>query len=251
MGAQDARIARALPASAGEPCPGLIEDLVAANHILCAERVLDGFGHVSVRHDRNVNRFLLSRNMAPALVTAGDIVEFDLDGNPVNAHGRPLYLEISIHGAIYKARPDVMAIVHSHSHSVIPFGVTGSSLRPVFHMAAFLGNGAPIFEIRTEAGMTDLLIRNNELGDSLARSLGDSSVVLMRGHGSTAVGNSLQQAVFRAVYAETNARLQADAGKLGPITFLAPEEAEKATETIDACIGRSWDLWKRNVSQDK
>ncbi|HUY01766.1 MAG TPA: class II aldolase/adducin family protein [Rhodocyclaceae bacterium] len=227
----------------------MIEDLVAANRILFAQGVVDGFGHVSVRHDQDPQRFLLSRSLAPALVTAADIIEFDLDGNAVDAGGRAVYLEIFIHGAIYKARPDVQAVVHSHSPSVIPFGVAGALLRPVYHMSSFLGSGAPIFDIRKQAGMTDMLIRNNSLGADLARALGDSSVVLMRGHGSTAVGNSLQQAVFRAIYTEINARLQAEAARLGNVTFLDPEEASLATETNNRVISRPWELWKRSLGE--
>ncbi len=235
--------------TAGEPDGNLIEDLVAANRILAAQGVVDGFGHVSARHDKNPNRFLLARSMAPALVTSADIIEFDLDGNAINANGRTVYLEIFIHGAIYKARPDVKSVVHSHSPSVIPFGVTGANLRPLYHMSSFLGNGTPIFDIRKEAGMTDMLIRDNTLGASLARALGDQAVVLMRGHGSTAVGNSIPQAVFRAIYTEVNAHLQSEAGKLGPITFLDPEEARLATETNNGVIGRPWELWKRSVGK--
>ena len=227
----------------------LIEDLVAANRILADQGVVDGFGHVSVRHDKHAQRFLLARSMAPALVSAADIIEFDLDGNAADAGGRPVYLERFIHGAIYRARPDVQAVVHSHSPSVIPFGVTGANLRPLYHMSSFLGSGTPIFDIRTEAGMTDMLIRDNPLGAALARALGDNAVVLMRGHGSTAVGNSIQQAVFRAIYTEINARLQAEAGKLGPITFLDPEEARLATETNNGVIGRPWELWKKSIGK--
>lgn len=228
---------------------GLIEDLVAANRILAAQGVVDGFGHVSARHDKDPNRFLLARSMAPALVTSADIIEFDLDGNALNANGRTPYLEIFIHGAIYKARPDVKAVVHSHSPSVIPFGVTGANLRPLYHMSSFLGSGTPIFDIRKEAGMTDMLIRDNPLGASLARTLGDHAVVLMRGHGSTAVGNSIPQAVFRAIYTEVNARLQSEAGKLGPITFLDPEEARLSMETNNGVISRPWELWKKSIGK--
>ena len=237
------------PASAGAPDPKLIEDLVAANRILAEQGVVDGFGHVSARHDKDPQRFLLARSMAPALVSAADIIEFDLDGNAVNAEGRTVYLEIFIHGAIYKARPDVQAVVHSHSPSVIPFGVTGANLRPVYHMSSFLGSGTPIFDIRLKAGMTDMLIRNNTLGADLARALGDHAVVLMRGHGSTAVGNSIPQAVFRAIYTETNARLQAEAAKIGPITFLDPEEARLSSATNNGVINRPWELWKRSVGK--
>ena len=227
----------------------LIEDLVYANHILVDQEVLDGFGHVSVRSDFNPSHFFMARSMAPGLVTTGDILEFDKDGEPVDARGKTVYVERYIHAAIYRARPDVMAIVHSHSPEIIPYTVTGTSLRPIYHMSGFLGAGAPIFEIRDIAGMTDMLIRNNQLGDALAKSLGDSAVVLMRGHGFVAVGNSAPQAVFRAIYAQINARLQGEAARLGPITFLSPEEAAKASAANDAVISRPWELWKSRVGK--
>jgi HCOMODA/2-hydroxy-3-carboxy-muconic semialdehyde decarboxylase len=232
----------------GTASPSLVLDLVAANRILFDQGVVDGFGHVSVRSDKNPNRFLLARSMAPGLVTAGDIMEFDLDGQPVDARGRTPYLERFIHSEIYKARPDVMAIVHSHSPAVIPFGITGTPLRPVFHITGFLGAGVPIFEIRDVAGNgTDLLVRDAKLGAALARTLGDKPVALMRGHGSVAVGSTLQQVVYRAVYTEVNARLQADAMRLGTVNYLTPEEAAKAAQTNDALVGRPWDLWKRKA----
>jgi len=250
-GLQAPAIAQAASASAGMPDPALVQDLVAANHILFDQGVVDGFGHVSVRHDKSPDRFLMARSMAPALVTADDIMEFDLDGNAIDARGRAVYLERFIHSEIYKARPDVKAIVHSHSPAVIPFGVTGVALRPVFHLTAFLGTGVPVFEIRDAGGdATDLLVRNPTLGAALAKALGDKTVALMRGHGSVAVGNSLQQVVYRAVYTEVNARLQSDAMRLGTVNFLTPGEAAKAAITGDGLIGRPWDLWKRRAMKD-
>jgi HCOMODA/2-hydroxy-3-carboxy-muconic semialdehyde decarboxylase len=225
----------------------LIEDLVAANRILYQRGVVDGFGHVSVRHPERPDRYFLARSMAPALVTAGDILEFDLESNALDARGRASYLERFIHGAIYKARPDVRAVVHSHSPSVIPFGVTGSNLRPVFHMSGFLGEATPIFEIRDAGGMTDMLVRDNRLGDALARALGGHAVALMRGHGSVAVGNSIRQVVYRAIYAEVNARLQAEALRFGSVRYLDPEEARKAAQVNDAVLERPWELWKREI----
>ncbi|ANY16560.1 class II aldolase/adducin family protein [Bordetella pseudohinzii] len=227
----------------------LIEDLVIANHILFDQGIVDAFGHVSVRHDQNPDRFLLTRNMAPATVSADDIVEFLLDGTPVNAAGRAVYLERFIHGEIYKARPDVQAIVHSHSPSVLPFSVSQRTrLRPICHMSGFLGGGTPVFEIREAAGDgTDLLICNQGLGAALAQRLGKSSVVLMRGHGSTVVGPSLKHAVYRAVYAEVNARLQVDALRLGEVTYLSDKEAETAQRHIETQIDRPWEMWKKRV----
>jgi ribulose-5-phosphate 4-epimerase/fuculose-1-phosphate aldolase len=227
----------------------LIEDLVYANRILYDQGVLDGFGHVSVRDEKNSARFLLSRSVAPALVTKKDILEYDLEGAPIDSGGRAVYLERFIHAAIYRARPDVKSVVHGHSPSLIAFSVTGTSLRPVYHMSAFLGAGTPIFDIRDAAGMTDMLIRDNQLGDALAKVLGDKPVALMRGHGSVVVGTSIQQAVFRAIYTETNAHLQAEAARLGPITFLSPEEAAKAAGTLDAQTTRAWELWKARIGR--
>jgi len=232
--------------SAAPPDPALIADLVVANHVLFDQGVVDGFGHISARHDKDPGRFLLARSMAPALVRAPDIMEFELDGTPVAPAGRMPYLERFIHGAIYRARPDVLAVVHSHSTGIIPFGVaSGARLQPVFHLAGFLGPQTPVFEIRDFAGAgTDLLVRNDALGTALARTLGDSAVVLMRGHGSTTVGQTIPQTVFRAVYAEVNARLQSDAQRLGPVTFLTTEEAAAAAQTGNGLVGRAWELWK-------
>jgi ribulose-5-phosphate 4-epimerase/fuculose-1-phosphate aldolase len=237
--------------SAGAPDPALVDDLVAANRILYDQGVVDGFGHVSVRHDRDANRFLLARSMAPGLVTKDDILEFDLDGNAVDAKGRTLYLERFIHSEIYKAHPEVKAIVHSHSPSVIPFGVTAVGLKPIYHMSAFLGSGAPVFEIREAGGdATDMLIRTPTLGAALARSLGGAAVVLMRGHGDVVVADSLKLVVFRAIYTEINAKLEGEAVRLGQgkITFLNDKEAAAATATNNQVIGRAWELWKQKVT---
>ncbi len=227
-----------------------LDELAIANHILFHQGVVDGFGHVSRRHPDRPDRFLLARSMAPALVQRSDILEFDLSGDPVTAGGRTPYLERFIHSEIYRARPDVTAVVHSHSPAVIPFGVVSTAtLRPICHMSGFLCTGTPIFEIRDHAGDgSDMLIRSRTLGEALARRLGPSAVVLMRGHGSTVVGSSLRQAVFRAVYTEVNARLQAEASRLGPITFLTTAEGAAASATNDGQINRAWDLWAMQAS---
>src|SRR5690242_15544432 len=214
----------AIPAAA----PDLVAKLALANRILYDQGVVDGFGHVSVRHNASPAHFLLSRNLAPALVTPGDILTFDLDGNALDATAQRVYLERFIHGEIYRARPDVEAVVHSHSPSVIPFAATRTPLRPVFHMSGFIGPGSTLFEIRDVAGDTDLLIRDAALGRALAAALGPHALVLMRGHGSTVVGASLEQAVYRAIYAEANARLQSQALALGDVTFLNEREAALA-----------------------
>lgn len=237
----------------GRPAPSvnadLLADLVAANHILYRYRVVDSFGHVSIRHDKDPERFLLARNLAPGQVTADDIVEFDLDGNPVNAAGRRVYLERFIHGELYRARPDVMAVVHSHAPAVVPFGIVPSQpLRPVWHMSGFLGEGVPVFEIREAGGLaTDLLISSNRLGASLAKTMGNASVVLMRGHGATVASQSLREAVFKAVFTQINAELQMQATGLGPVEFLNDGESEATWKTISGQVDRAWNLWRSEV----
>jgi HCOMODA/2-hydroxy-3-carboxy-muconic semialdehyde decarboxylase len=240
------------PVSGGPVDPAVIEDLVAASRILADQGVLDGFGHVSIRHPGNPERFLMSRSLAPALTTADDIIEYDLDCVPVNDRGRGSFLERFIHCAIYKARSDVKAVVHSHSPGVIPFGVSQVPLRPVYHVAGFLAPGVPVFEIRKHAGMTNMLIADNALGKALAETLGDKSVALIRGHGDVVVGPSVQIAVYRAIYTEINARLQAQAMALGgPITFLEKEEGELADVIQRQVVTRPWDLWKRKAMGER
>jgi len=227
-----------------------IDDLVAANRILSDQGVVDGFGHVSARHEEEATRFLLARSMAPGLVTADDIMRFDLDGNALDPRGRTLYVERFIHSEIYKAYPEIKAIVHSHSPSIIPFGATSVPLRPIYHMSSFLGAGVPIFEIREAGGpATDMLIRNPELGAALARRIGASAVALLRGHGNVVVGASIQQVVFRAIYTEINAKLQAEALRLGggEVNFLNTEESANATTTNNAVLSRPWELWKQQA----
>ena len=225
--------------------PQALRDLVDANRILFDQRVLDAFGHVSMRHPRRPDRFLLSRNLAPALVTIDDIQTFDLDGNVVG-DDRRVYLERFIHGELYRARADVMAVVHSHSPSVVPFSAVASvAFRPVSHMCGFLGGGAARFEIRDFAGdASDLLVRNSALGVALARTLGAGVVVLMRGHGSTVVGPSLKHAVYRAIYTEINARLLSEALRLGDVECLTPGEAQATMATNEEQLERPWALWK-------
>jgi ribulose-5-phosphate 4-epimerase/fuculose-1-phosphate aldolase len=223
----------------------LQDDLVDANRILYAHRVVDAFGHVSVRDEADPSAFFLARNLAPSLVRATDVMRFALDGNPRDGDVRTPYLERFIHGSIYRARPDVGAVVHSHAPSVIPFGVVREApLRPLWHMSAFLGEDVPVFEIRDALGeASDLLVRDHATGDALARALGGANAVLMRGHGATVVGRDVREAVFRAVYLALNAQLQADAMRLGTVAYLSPGEAEAATRSIATQIERAWSLW--------
>jgi ribulose-5-phosphate 4-epimerase/fuculose-1-phosphate aldolase len=233
-------LATAKPAPASQ---ALIEDLVAANRVLSNEGVVDGFGHVSVRHDSAAGVFLLARSMAPGLVTAADIMQFGEDGGD----RRTAYVERYIHSEIYKALPQVQAVVHSHSPAVIPFGVTAAKLRPIYHMSSFLGRDVPVFEIRDTGGeATDMLIRTPLLGAALAQRLGDATVALMRGHGNVVVGRSLPEVVFRAVYTEANARLQADALRLGDgrVIYLSDGEAAASMATNAGVLTRAWKLWK-------
>jgi ribulose-5-phosphate 4-epimerase/fuculose-1-phosphate aldolase len=237
------------PQSGGPVDPAEIDDLVAANRILADQGVLDGYGHVSMRHSGAADRYFLSRSKSPAIITAEDIMEYDLDSNPVDRQGRLMYIERYIHGEIYKSRPDVNAVVHSHSPTVIPFSVTTVKLRPICHMSAFLKHDVPNFEIRACDGMTDLLIRNAKHGAGLARTLGSSNVALMRGHGNVCVGPNIMTAVYRAVYTEVNARLQAQAIAIGgPINFLEPEECELITGRRDTNFQRPWAMWKSRIS---
>jgi ribulose-5-phosphate 4-epimerase/fuculose-1-phosphate aldolase len=234
------------PTSAGPVDPALIQDLVLANRVLTDLNVIDGFGHVSMRHPTDPNRYLMGRSVAPALVTADDIMEYDLDSNPVDARGRNSFLERFIHGEIYKARPDVKAIVHTHSPGIIPFSVSSIPLRPVFHLGAFLAPDVPVFEIRDAAGTSNMLVSNAKLGKALADTLGDRSVALMRGHGSVVVAATIPMAVFRAHYSNVNAQLQSQAIALGgSVSYLLGDESQKTLAVIDQIHGRAWDLWKR------
>jgi ribulose-5-phosphate 4-epimerase/fuculose-1-phosphate aldolase len=225
-----------------------IEDLVAANRILADQGVLDGFGHVSVRHPERPERLLLSRSLAPALTKPEDIMEYDFDCRPVGDQGKTSFLERFIHCEIYRARPDVMAVIHTHSQGVIPFANSTVPLKAMFHVAGFLAAGVPVFEIRQHAGMSNLLIGDAALGKALAGTLGDKSVVLMRGHGDVVVGPSIQIAVYRAIYTDVNARLQAQAIALGgPVTYLDKEEGEKTDATQQQVVLRPWELWKQKA----
>jgi ribulose-5-phosphate 4-epimerase/fuculose-1-phosphate aldolase len=226
-----------------------VEDLVAANHILTQQGVLDESGHVSIRHPVDSNRYLMARSLSPALVTAEDIMEFDLDSEPVDQRGRRLALERFIHGEIYKTRRDVNAVIHSHSPSVIPFSVTSVPLRPLVVGAAFLWTGVPVFDSRN-AGVPapDMLIRDCDLGKALANTLGDKHVVLLRGHGNVVVGPDLQTAARRAIKTETNARLLTISIGLGggPINYISDEEGA-ARDRDPGIPARAWELWKSNA----
>lgn len=226
----------------------LLEDIADGGRILADFGVLDGFGHVSARHPGNPRHFLMARSLAPAQVEAADIMEFDEDGNAVDARGRSLFTERFIHAEIYKVRPDVMAVVHTHSAGVIPFTVSQTPLRPLYHTAAFLAAGVPVWDVAREFPENDMLVRSNPIGRSLAAALGDKSVLLMRGHGDVTVGPSVKVAVFRAYYTDIDAHLQAQAIGLGTaVTYLGVEEGRKADAANLVAVDRIWNNWKERV----
>ena len=220
-----AAAAQTAPATAGPVPAAAIEELVLANRILNDRGVLDAYGHVSIRHPANPNRYLMARAIAPGLVTAEDILEFDLDSNPVDRRGRSLFVERFIHGEVYKSRPQVNSVIHTHSMGVIPFSITQTPLRPVIHNASFLYVGVPVWEIREAGGTTNMLVRDGKLGQSLAAALGDKPVALMRGHGNVVVGPNVRVATARAIFTDENARMQAVALSFGgPVNYISPDE---------------------------
>jgi ribulose-5-phosphate 4-epimerase/fuculose-1-phosphate aldolase len=238
--------ARPTLAQSGPSPADVIDEFVLANRILADQGIIaDGFGHLTARSPADPNRFYMARARAAALVTREDVLEIDLDGKPIDPQGKRTFIERFIHAEIYRARPDVKAVVHSHAPSVIPFGVTGTPLRPVSHMAGFLLGPVPVFEIRETGGeATDMLVKTNALGAALAKALGPAPVVLMRGHGFNAVGASIKQAVSRAIYTDLNARTLTEALRMGSVNYLNEKEAAQIAETNDAVIERSWELWK-------
>jgi ribulose-5-phosphate 4-epimerase/fuculose-1-phosphate aldolase len=239
--------AQTSPASGGPVAPAVIEELVVANRILADRNIIDAYGHASIRHPGNPGRYLMARAIAPALVTADDIMEFDLDSNPVDRRDRAMFVERFIHGEIYKLRPEVNGVVHTHSMGVIPFGISQVPLKPVIHTASFLHVGVPVWEIREAGGVTNMLVNSAALGKSLAEKLADKPVVLMRGHGNVVVGGTIRVAVARAVFTDENARMQAVAISLGgPLNYISSEEGAMR-DRQDGSRGdpaRAWDLWK-------
>jgi len=226
------------------------EDLVTANRILVHQKILDNYGHVSARSAEDPFLFFLSRELAPGLVTAGDLVEYGLDGEPVEASSRPAYAERFIHAAIYESRPDVKAVVHCHTPSVIPFADSSVPLRPMYNMSRFLAAGVPIFEIRDRSDAARMLVADARIAQALARTLGGAAVVLMRGHGAVVVGGSISAAVSRSVYLDLNAQMQAAAIALGgTVTYLESERPLSGPEVVegDHPYDRNWEFWKRQA----
>ncbi|MDB5761035.1 MAG: Decarboxylase NovR [Herminiimonas sp.] len=227
----------------------LFQDLVIAYRILAEHGIIDAYGHISVRSPDNPERFWMARSVAPELVTEADIMEFDMNSEPVDAQGRSPVHERFIHGEVYKARPEVMAVVHNHSPSVIPFCCTNTTLQPIFHMSAFIGLGVPNWEIREAQEGSDMLVRNTYLGESLARKLAHHPAALMRGHGAVVVGEDLAVAIGRSVYLEQNARMQFQAEMLagadGSITFM--DDKEVAANVVWQNYGRFWNLVRNKM----
>lgn len=222
-----------------------VGELVRANRILAHEEVVDAFGHVSMRHPEHPDRYLLARSRSPELVTEDDIMTFALDGSALGGDTRRPYGERFIHGAAYEKRPDVHAVVHNHSPEVIPFGLTGGRIRPLMHVCAPIGASIPIWDIRTKFGDTNLLVVNMEQGRDLAAALGAGTTALMRGHGCVVVGRGVREVVMTAIYLKLNARLQAEAMRMGEPQFLSPGEIERCTELQFSPLGleRAWEYW--------
>ena len=224
----------------------LLRDIVIANHILAHEQVVDAYGHISFRHPERPDRFFMSGSRSPELVTADDIIEYDLDCNPIDLRGRVQYTERPIHGGIYKARPDVHSVVHNHSLELIPFSISRSvKLRPVLHTSSGIGAEIPIWDIRTKFGDTNMLVTTMDQGTDLARSLGPNRVVLMRGHGCAVSGTSIYDAVHTSFYLKINAGLQSEALKFGEVTYLSPGEIQQMSKLQHSPTSRAWEYWKR------
>ena len=224
--------------------PTLRADLATANHILYDQGVVDGYGHVSVRHPTDPNHFLISRWLAPDMVMENDILEVDFNCKPVGGEKARLYSEVFIHAEVYRARPDVKAVVHTHAPAVILMGICGETLMPMYQMTGYMGTGVPVFDIRQAIGNTNMLVSDPNRGKALVKVLAENPAVLMRGHGGVVTGNSLYQVVGRSVYMKVNAELQVQVlGK--KVVFLSPEEA-KLTANVD--YPKDWEIWKRKVT---
>ena len=229
----------------------ILEEMVTANRILANEGIVDSFGHVSARHPDNPQHYLLSRARAPERIERGDIIEYTLDGAAIDKNAPAPYMERFIHGAIYEARPDVQAVVHNHSPSVIPFGVTGRKLKPFLHLCAHIGQEVPTWDSRDAFGDTTLLVGDMAMGRDLAKLLGARPTTLMRGHGATVVGRTVRHAVFVSVYLEVAAKLQMQAMALGDIKFLSPGEIDKIVERLnDYSLNRAWENWARRAGRE-
>jgi ribulose-5-phosphate 4-epimerase/fuculose-1-phosphate aldolase len=237
------------PVSEGTNLDAALDDLVIANRILANEGVIDAFGHISVRDPRRPDRYFLARSRSPELVERRDIMEFDLENRPIDPQGRTMYSERPIHGSIYRTRPDVTAVCHNHARSLIPFSITGTPIKPVWHVAGGIGPEVPTWDVRDEFGDTDLLVTTTALGDSLARKLGPHRVCLMRGHGAVVAAHDLKATVFVSIYLMVNAALIREARELGPVTYLSEGEI-RLTEQMNfraRSQNRAWEYWARRA----
>lgn len=228
----------------------VFDDLVTANRILAHEGVVDAFGHVSVRHPDDPGWYVVSRARAPECIELADLMQFTLEGTPIDGGGRKPYAERHIHGAIYEARPEVHSVVHHHSPSVIPFAITATPLRPVMHMCASIGAHVPVWDSRAAFGDTNLLVTSINMARNLASALGDRPVALMRGHGAVVAGESLREVVFNAIYLQLNAELQLRAMQLGAVTFLSEGEIAAILRTrASFTFERAWEYWCRRADR--
>jgi HCOMODA/2-hydroxy-3-carboxy-muconic semialdehyde decarboxylase len=225
----------------------MLRDLVIGNRVLSNESVVDAYGHISVRDPDNAERFFLSRSLAPEFVDFKDVIEFGLDGEPAQAETRPLYIERFIHSAIYRERPDVMAVVHAHAEDVLPFGISQQPLVPVIHSGAFIGGEVPVWDIAERFGdATNLLVTNAEQGADLAKRLSGNSVVLMRGHGFAAAAGSIVDVVRMSIYLPRNARALMNALRLGGLKQLSAGEnaARRSGGGSKAHSPETWRAWQ-------
>jgi len=234
-----------------------IDTLVVANRILGHEGVVDAFGHISVRHPENPERYLLSRSRSPELVEAGDIMEFDLDSNPIDLRGRTIYSERSIHGCIYKSRPDVTSVCHSHAHALVPFTVTETEIRPIWVMSGAIGDKVPIWDIRDDfPDEGTMLVVNDAIGDSMARALGQGRALLLRGHGAVIAASDIKRTVMVSIGLMRNAEMLMQAhvlalarGNVAPVRPLDPREVEFITGVLfnPRGLDRAWEYWMRRA----
>ncbi len=225
--------------------------LALANRMVAHEGVLDGFGHISIRHPGDPQRYLLSRSRSPELIEPADILEFTLDSKLLTPGDFLPYGECVIHGEIYKARPDVTAVCHHHSTAVLPFCITGEELKPMFGLGSVMGAVVPFWDSREEFGDTPMVLTTAAHGASLAKALGPHWMVLMRRHGATVVGRSLPETVFRSIHSHRNAELQLRAAALGTVSPLSKGEAEQACDYSlrERPMGRAWEYWTTRLTK--
>ena len=230
-----------------------IRDLVVANRILGNEGVVDAFGHISIRHPENAGRYFLACSRSPGLVTEDDIVEFDLDSNRLDGTSRAIYAERFIHGCLYKARPDVMSVCHSHAHAVVPFTVTNTPIEPIWVMASGSGSDIPNWDIRDEfPNEGTMLVVNDATGRSLAKTLGAGRVCLLRGHGAVIATSELKATVMVSIGLMCNAAMLIQAHTLSQgrgdaaVKHLSPAEIEATSKILLGPLGldRAWEYWR-------